>query len=117
MYKRQGTGDNDDAISSAKEDPPIPMGCGEAVPGKCRVSFDMIRLLAGPDGIDAMGRPVGVNLGQDMEAAFLGIAQQVWRWDTVIVASLKVRIGIRGQTKKIFGGAEFLTRSMTLDAL
>lgn len=37
------------------------------VSGKCRVSLNMVRLLTGFDGNDAMGRPVGMTPGQDVE--------------------------------------------------
>lgn len=46
---------------------------------RCRVGLDMVRLLAGPDGRDAMGRVVGVVQGQDVEAAVLGGCSQVRR--------------------------------------
>lgn len=39
---------------------------------RCRVGFDMIRLLMGPDGNDALGRSVGVGPGEDVEAVVLG---------------------------------------------
>lgn len=84
-----GTGDDDYATSYGKEGPPGPSTSSDTVPGKCRVSFDMVRLLAGPDGIDAMGRPVGVSPGQDMEAAVLSGGEQVWIFNTTI-ASLVV---------------------------
>lgn len=32
----------------------------------------MIRLLTGPDGNDAWGRPIGVGPGEDVEATVLG---------------------------------------------
>lgn len=38
---------------------------------RCRVGFDMIRLLTGTDGRDARGRPVGMSPGEDVEAAVL----------------------------------------------
>ena len=38
---------------------------------RCRVGFDMIRLMTGPDGNDAGGRPVGVRPGEDVKAAVL----------------------------------------------
>ena len=40
----------------------------------------MVRLLTGADGRDAMGRPVGIKPGQDIEAAVLGGCEQVWRY-------------------------------------
>eukprot|EP00903_Cladosiphon_okamuranus_P008959 g8573.t1 len=48
---------------------------------RCRVDFDMIRLLTGPDGNDAGGRPVGVRPGDDVKAAVLsGSHSQMSRW-------------------------------------
>lgn len=46
---------------------------------RCRVGFDMIRLLTGPDANDAGGTPVGVRPGEDVEAAVLGgSGSKVW---------------------------------------
>lgn len=80
---------DDDATLCEKEGPPSPTSSSAPVPGKCRVSFDMVRLLAGPDGMDAMGRPVGVLPGEDIEAAVLGGGEQVWVFNTTI-APLKM---------------------------
>lgn len=39
---------------------------------RCRVGFDMIRLLTGPDSNDTWGRRVGVGSGEDVEVTTLG---------------------------------------------
>lgn len=52
---------------------------GSSVEGskRCRVGFDIIRLLVGPDGSDAMGRPVGVAPGGNVEDTVLSGCHQV----------------------------------------
>ncbi|CAM9852836.1 unnamed protein product [Scytosiphon promiscuus] len=57
---------------------------------RCRVGFDMVSLLTGPDGEDAGGTPVGVRPGEDVESAVLGgCGSQVSRW---VVGRLKMGI-------------------------
>lgn len=85
-----GTRDDDYATSYKKEGPPSPTASSDAVPGKCRVSFDMVRLLAGPDGIDAMGRPAGVSPGHDMEAVVLSGGEQVCVFYTTVATHKNV---------------------------
>ncbi|CAN0273364.1 unnamed protein product, partial [Ectocarpus sp. 12 AP-2014] len=58
---------------------------------KCRVGFGMIRLLTGPDGNDAGGRPVGVKPGEDVETTVLGSGgSKVSQW---VMDRLKMGIG------------------------
>ncbi|CBN77133.1 hypothetical protein Esi_0036_0098 [Ectocarpus siliculosus] len=55
---------------------------------KCRVGFGMIRLLTGPEGNDAGGRPVGVKPGEDVETAVLGSGgSKVSQW---VMGRLKI---------------------------
>lgn len=85
--------DDGDATLCEKEGPPSRTSTDAPVPRKCRVSFDIVRLLTGPEGMDAMGRPVGVLPGEDIEAAVLGGGEQVWVSNTTI-ASLKMCRGL-----------------------
>lgn len=56
-------------------------GSGSAALWRCRVGFDLIDLLTGADGCDAMGKPVGVSPGQDLGAALLdGCAKVRLAW-------------------------------------
>lgn len=49
------------------------------IPARCRVGLDLIGLLVGSGGHDAVGREVGVGPGESVEAAVLSNASQVTR--------------------------------------
>lgn len=69
-------------------------GSSSSAGERCRVGFDIIRLLTGPDGNDAGGRPVGVRPGEDVKAAVLnGGRSQV---DDILLSSMFAVVSGRG---------------------
>ncbi|CAM9653733.1 unnamed protein product [Ectocarpus fasciculatus] len=87
---------------------PLPGGAA-----KCRVGFDVIRLLTGPDGYDAWGRPVGVEPGEDVETAVLGNGgSKVSQW---VMNRLKLDVGRRDRQENGPDKAEGNQQYLCLD--
>ncbi|CAM9162897.1 unnamed protein product, partial [Sphacelaria rigidula] len=69
----------------------------EEIPARCRVGLDLIGLLVGSGGHDAMGREVGVGPGEAVEAAGLNNRSQIAQW---VMGRLKLGSVVAGRTSE-----------------